>query len=151
MGTLWVVAANKGFAKIYEVKGCGKEIKEIHHIDNPEGHIRGALNLSDRPGRAFDRQGVGRHALTDRDIHAREQEVFIDQISDFLKLGKENKEFDELALVAPPAFLGELKQQIPAQIKKCVVREVGKDLPEHLSEQTRIEHLCNYLDLWNHV
>lgn len=57
MSTLWVLIANRSFAKIYQVKGRGREIKEIHHIENPDGKKRPGEVLSDKPGRAFDRLG----------------------------------------------------------------------------------------------
>lgn len=151
MSTLWILVANRSFAKVYEVKGHGRQVTEIHHLDNPDGHKKNGEIFTDRPGRSFDSHGASRHALVKEiDTHEREQKNFTKKISEFLQHGKDGKKYEELAFVAPAHFLGELHSTITPAIKKSIVKEVHKDLPEHLTEQDRIEHLCKYLDLWNH-
>jgi protein required for attachment to host cells len=152
MGTMWVLTANRGFAKLFEVKGVGRQIKEIHHIDNPEGRKKGSEIFTDSPGRSFDRLGPGRHALTnERDAHEREQKTFTHKIADLLQQGLENHDYNELALIAPDKFLGELHQVLSEHVKKATIKEVHKDLAEHLSNEERLSHICKYLDLWNRV
>lgn len=151
MSTLWILAANRSGAKIFEVKGAGRQIKEIHNLDNPAGRKKSRESFSDRAGRTFDRLGGGRHGVKEVDVHEHEQKLFIESIALFLQEGKNNKKYDELAFVAPAQFLGELNQYIPAQLKKILIKEVAKDLPERLSPQEHIDHLCQYLDLWNHA
>lgn len=150
MGTLWVLVANSGFAKIYEVKGMGREIKEIHHFANPDAHKKTGEVHSDRPGRAYDRVGGGRHALsTEVDFHTHEQQVFAHKIAEILLEGQKNKAYEELAFVAPAHFLGVLNQTILPQVKKSLIQSVDSNLPEYLSEKDRVEHLRKYLNLWN--
>lgn len=150
MSTLWIVTANSSFAKIFEVQGHGRQIKEVQHIDFPKGRQKGTDINSDRPGRAFDSMGMGRHALsTEVNLHEHENKVFASEIANVLRLAHDSHAFDQLALVAPPHFLGELKLAIGNGVKKTVIKEIGKDLPEHLSEKERIDLLSNYLDLWN--
>lgn len=150
MSTQWVVVANRSFAKIYEVKGLGREIKEIHYLENPDGRKKGSEIVSDRPGRAFDRMGGGRHALqTKVDIHEHEQQVFAHKIGAVLKAGLDKQEFDKLSIIAPSHFLGDVKQVLPNPVLKTIFKEVSKDLPEELNEQDRISLISKYLDLWN--
>ncbi|MBA3816931.1 MAG: host attachment protein [Parachlamydiaceae bacterium] len=152
MGTLWIVTANSGFAKIFEVKGHGRQITEIQHIDFPNGRLKSSEVNSDRPGRSFDSVGSGRHAHSPAvSVHVHENKVFARQIADLLQAAHTNPSpsFDELALIAPPHFLGELKLAISNGVKKCIIKEIPKDLPEYLSDKERIDHLCNYLELWN--
>lgn len=150
MGTMWVVTANSGFAKIFEVKGCGRQITEVQHVDFPKGKVKSGQVNSDRPGRAFDSFGMGRHAHTPAvSIHAHENKVFAGHLAKILREAHANNSFNELALIAPPHFLGELKQAIPNGLQKCIVKEINKDLPEYLSEKDRIDHICDYLELWN--
>lgn len=150
MSTMWIVTANSCFAKIFEVKGHGHQIKEIQHLDFPKGRQKGTEINSDRPGRAFDSMGMSRHShSTEVSLHEHENKVFAHQIAEVLRLAHDNKAFEQLAIVAPPHFLGELKQHINNGVKKTIIKEVGKDLPEHLSEKERIDHLSQYLDLWN--
>lgn len=150
MGTMWIVAANSSYAKIFEVKGHGRQIIEVKHLDFPEGRLKSSEVGSDRPGRAFDKFGAGRHAHSPEvSYHEHEQQVFSHKIASILHEAHEQKTFDELALVAPAHFLGYLKQAISNSVKKCIFKEVHKDLPEGLDGRERIDHLCKYLDLWN--
>lgn len=151
MGTLWILIANSSYAKLFEVKGHGRHIKEIQHIENPEGRMKSGDLLSDRPGRTFDRMGAGRHALgTEVDPHAHELQVFAGKLAHLLYEANVNHSYDELGIVAPPQFLGVLNQSLDEGVRKSVFKEVNKDLPAHLSEQERIKHLCEYFELWNH-
>lgn len=151
MSTLWILTANSSFAKIYEVKGRGREIKELQHIDNPDGRKKSGEILNDRPGRAFDSMGGGRHALgTQVDVKEHQKQIFAQQLVKLLQEGLEKKSFEELAIVAPAHFLGEIKRIVSDTLKKRIVKEVAKDLNERISEQDRIAQLCGYLDLWNH-
>ena len=152
MKTLWILTGNRGFAKIYEVHGVGRQVKEIVHLDNPNGIKKSGEILSDRPGRAFDKLGGGRHALsTETDVCEHEQQLFAHQLAKKLQEAHDKKAFDELALVVPSHFLGDLKAELHEAVKKKIIKEVPKDLPLHVTEQERIDLLCEYLDLWNHV
>lgn len=150
MSTMWIVTANSSYAKIFEVKGHGRQITEIEHIDFPKGRLKSSEVNTDRPGRSFDSTGMGRHAYSPAvNVHDHENKVFASQLANLLKEAHVNHAFQELALVAPPHFLGELKLAISNGVQKCIVKEINKDLPEYLSEKERIDHLCNYLELWN--
>lgn len=150
MSTLWIVVANRGFAKIYESKGHGHDIREVYNVDNPDGRKKSGELLADKPGRSFDSLGGGRHALsTEVSPTAHEQQVFAKKLIGVLQEGHGAKAFDELAIVAPPHFLGALKIELPEAIKKKVTKEIGKDLPDSMNENDRVSQLCKYLDLWN--
>jgi len=147
----WALVANSGFAQIYEIKGHGKEIKEILQIDNPDGRMKSGEILSDRPGRSFDSMGGSRHALgTEVDPHVHEQKIFAHKLVEILKKGIEGNSFQQLALIAPPQFLGELKLVLSENLKKIITKEINKDLPIYQNGKKRIEAICEYLDLWNH-
>lgn len=150
MKSMWVLTANRGYAKLYEVKGVGREIAEIQHIENPEGRKKGSEIFTDRPGRTFDRQGPNRHAMVkERDAHEREQKGYTAMLAHILKEGLENHAYTELAIIAPAQFIGELHQVLSEQVKKVTTKEVAKDLAFHLSNEVRLEHISKYLDLWN--
>lgn len=152
MRKLWIVTANQSFAKVFEATGHGHQIKEIHHFENPDGRKKAGELVSDRPGRTFDRMGEGRHAYSQEvSIKERVQQEFARKLASALQSGHEAKQFEELAIVAPEHFLGALNQEISDHVKKKVIKEAAKDLPEYLSEQERIDLLCKYLDLWNYT
>lgn len=148
---LWILTANKSFAKVYQVTGLGREFHEILHIEHPDGRKKGSEIFTDRPGRAFDSLGGGRHALgKTTDPHQHDQQVFTKQLANVLQEGLEKNSYDALAFVAPSHFLGDLNAAISSAVKKKVLKEIPRDLPEKMDEKQRIEQLCGYLDLWNH-
>jgi protein required for attachment to host cells len=150
MKTLWILNGNRGFAKIFEVQGHGRIVKEIFHLDNPNGLKKSGEILADRPGRAFDRMGGARHALsTETSVEDHEQQLFAHQLSKILQEGHDRQAFDELALVAPTHFIGAMNTALHETVRKKIVKEVGKDLPLYVNTQERIDQLCGYLDLWN--
>lgn len=149
--TLWVLTANRSFAKVYQVKNLGRDFEEVYHVEHPDGRKKGSEIYSDRPGRAFDSVGGGRHALGETvDAHEHDQQVFTKQLAHYLQEGLENKAYDGLAIVAPAHFLGDLNLVISSAVKKKILKEIPRDLPEGLNEKERIDHICQYLDLWNH-
>lgn len=151
MTTFWVLVANSSFAKIYEVTGMGKDVKMLEHISFLDGRKKSGEVNTDKPGRAFDRVGMGRHAVgTTVDVHAHEMKIFTHQLTEILNKGKLENKYDQVALIAPPQFLGELRHTLNEAVKKSILKEVPKDLPDTLSEQELIQHMCKYLDLWNH-
>lgn len=152
MKTLWILTGNRGFAKIFEVQGHGRIVKEVFHLDNPNGLKKSGEILADKPGRGFDRVGGGRHAYSsETEVQDHEQQLFAHQLSKILQEGHDRQAFDELALVAPTHFIGALNTALHENVRKKIIKEVGKDLPLHFTEQERINHLCDYLDLWNRV
>ena len=54
--------------------------------------------------------------------------LFAREISDRLELARARGEFDELTLVAAPAFLGLLRENLNAATRKLVVRTIDKNL-----------------------
>ncbi len=148
MKKLWVLVANSSNAKIFSVNGKGKDVKKIHDVNHPESRQKGNEILTDRPGRAYDRVGVGRHAIG-KDPLTHEHQIFAHEISELLRRGFDDGAFEEIALIAPPEFLGELRQKLNEQVKNLVVKEVGKDIASG-SEKECVDLMCRYLDLWNH-
>jgi protein required for attachment to host cells len=151
MATIWALVANTSRAYIFKITGKGKHIDKIMEFDYPDGRKKTGEIHSDKPGRAFDRVGVGRHALsTEVDVRMHQHQVFARQLFEALKKAYGEKEFEQLAIIAPAQLLGELKRVIGSDpLEKTVIKHIDKDLSTSLKEQDIINHLCNYLDLWN--
>lgn len=145
---LWIVIANSSSAEIFLRKGLN--IEKLHHIDFPAGRQRSGEFLSDRPGRGFESGGSkmhGRHAYSsETDIHTQEQRIFAHQLADLLRKAITEKTFDQLAIIAPPEFLGELRRVLP-NLDKLLHKEVNKEVSTGLSEHEKIEVICRLLDL----
>lgn len=140
----WIVLANSCFAEIYE--GNHNEIRSIEYFDYPEGRQRSREILSERPGRSHESVGHSSHAVgTKVDIHSHEIRIFAHIIADALKKAKAENAFDRLIIIAPPQFLGELRQLLPDTIKKCIHKEVNKDISPDLNVNARKNSVLNYL------
>ncbi len=94
----------------------------------------GEIN-ADRPGRAFDSRGGGRHAMEPpTDPHRKVKADFARDIAEVLEHELSRHNYDELVLVAAPQTLGDLRSLLPDTVRRKVVAEVDKDLthvPDH--------------------
>lgn len=86
---------------------------------------------SDRPGRAFDIVGGGRHAMSTSESGRRhEARQFARQIADYLNRAIAGGDFEHLVLIASPAFLGHLRAELSALARRKIVFEASKDLTD---------------------
>jgi protein required for attachment to host cells len=98
-------------------------------------HEAGRLDGSDRAGRRFDANNAeatfqSKSAMAQTDLKKKSAEEFSDSI--ILRLEKvfESEPRHQLLIAAPPAFLGVLRDRMPASILDNVVAEV----PKHLTD-----------------
>lgn len=151
-GKIWVVIANSSKAEIYAVTP-GEKIEKVHQTDFPDGRKKSRDVYSDKPGRGFSRMGhsVGqgvRHALsTETDLHEHERQVFGHEIAEILRKAHAEHLFEKLALIAPPEFLGDLRQILPDSVRKAIYKELNKDLPDFMSETEKTDKICKLLEL----
>lgn len=148
MRKLWIVVANSSYAHIFDYSGLAKNIRVHQTLDHPDGRKKARDVYSDKPTRSFESMGNMRHAtMAEVDFHTHTQGVFAKQISDILKKALDNGSFTELAIIAPPTFLGILKSNLSKSVAKAVITELNKDIPESTDERKRIDMVVNYLDL----
>lgn len=143
----WVVIANSSYVEFFELDG--RKIIKIETIEYPKGRLKGSEIVSDRPGRGFESSGSGtRHALTSQvDPHQHEQQVFAHKIAQLLKKAKDTNKYERLHLIAPPVFLGILRDVLQENVIKSIHQEINKDISPSLSENERIECILKYLNI----
>jgi protein required for attachment to host cells len=94
---------------------------------------------SDRPGRVMQSNLGRRSAVEQTDWHEIAEEKFAATIASGLKAAAEQKRFDQIILVAPPATLAALRKHLDEKIQTRILAEVGKDLTKHpVPEITRL-------------
>lgn len=148
MPITWILVANDGGGRIYETDSIEKGFKPIQQFSHPKGRKKDAELGSDRPGRSFDSSGHQRHSMGEEvSPHVHEEEVFIRELIEFLENNLNKKKFDQLALVAPPHFLGELRKALPGGLKNCIKAELHKDFPTYMKDEEVFEHLSAGLKL----
>jgi protein required for attachment to host cells len=90
---------------------------------------------SDSPGRRFDggaaaATGGARSAMEVRDIARTEAEAFARSLAEQLLRKHRNGQLEAMMLVAPPSFLGRLRQELAPELSAILTGEVAKHLTE---------------------
>lgn len=142
MAKTWILAADSSRAIIYAVESRVKPLREVDALVHPEGRELEQDMTSDRPGRAFDTTGLGgRHAMgKEVDPKRHEAQLFAKRLADRVDQGRTHGEFEQLILVAPPAFLGQLRDSLNDQVLKLVSQSLDKNLVQ-AGEQSIRQHL----------
>jgi protein required for attachment to host cells len=132
---MWVVAADSSECRIFVTHVPAGPLQELETLSHPEGRMHEQALVSDAPGRAFDSKGAGRHAM-EVQVSAKKHEaiLFAGRIAARLEAGRVHREFDKLALLVAPEFLGLLRDKLGPQLRTLVLHEVDKN-PSGLKAQ----------------
>jgi len=142
MQTRWILAADSSKARIFKVLSKNR-LEELETLTHPEGRLSDRDMASDRPGLALARSGERRHGLEPSTDPKRQEAINFSRIvAANLDKARSLQKYQELVIVAAPAFLGMLREQLSKQVEQCVVREVPKnisalspaEIQEHLKE-----------------
>lgn len=139
MTDAWVLVADAARARIFSVDGPRAKMRSVEQLVSPGARLHDRDINADRPGRAFDSFGEGRHAI---DTNAKEQGAirFARQVVDRLEQGRIGSEFDRLIVVAEAHFLGLLRKASKPALQKMISLEINKDLSKATDQEIR-EHL----------
>lgn len=118
-------------------------MQELEDMLHAESRLQDKDELSDRQGGIAGGHGDGGgghsfEAPTDAKHH--EAEVFAKQIADKLEQGRVAHDYHKLILIAPPAFLGVLRQVLNQHIQDLVSASLDKNLVAE-KEATIREHI----------
>jgi protein required for attachment to host cells len=131
MDTTWRLTATRSGATLFESDGKRIAIHRLQDIPHPKGRLQNKDIDADKPGRAFDSLGQGRHGMSTQ--HQPTEEVamqFARILAELLNKGRTTHAYDKLVLVAEPGFLGILRAALDSHTAALVVKTVHKDLPE---------------------
>lgn len=138
MSEIWVVTANDRRARILAADDPSGALTEIADLVHPIAQLRAGEFVTDRPGRAFDSVGAGRHAMSSRVDPKRQEEIrFAKEVVERIEQGRVSGGFDRLAVVASPAFLGCLRDAMSDALRTKVVFELDKDYTSLRAEELR--------------
>jgi protein required for attachment to host cells len=141
MRNTWVLVAESSRAKLYTVNGRLAPITEIEALVHPESRMHEGDLVSDSAGSDGGSVGQGRHVIDSRNT-ARDHESleFARTLASRLDSARNNGDFDNLVLIAPPEFLGHLRGNLSKEVLSMVSRQVDKNLVQKPAEVLR-----NYL------
>lgn len=86
---------------------------------------------ANRPGRMSDGPSGHRSAFDDTDWHELEKERFAKDLSEILYKQAHKGRYDRIVLVAPPAVLGDLRDNLHKEVQDKVIGEIPKTLTNH--------------------
>lgn len=139
--TRWILVADVGRACIFGGNSLHGDMRLIRRIANPKGRAhREALSAS-APGRVCKSVGnVYSSNSWHTDPHEIETKRFAQRLAKLLERERVHDRYGELAIVAPPHFLGALRNLIGVHtseaLRDCVPQDCSKwrirDLDTHL-------------------
>jgi protein required for attachment to host cells len=129
MSGTWIVVADSSRTRFFSWASRNEPLQEQEGMVHAEGRMRGQDAISDRQGGLAGGQGEGGHPFeAPTDLKHHEAEVFAKQIADKLEHGRVNHDYHKLILVAPPAFLGTLRQALNSHVSELVSSSLDKNL-----------------------
>jgi len=131
MSTKWVIVADASRARIFEARALGRGLREIEEIANPAGRAHSKDLLADAGGRTYGNASTRQGSAQPRsDPVEHEVEVFAKRLADRIEQGRVERRFERLCFVAPPRFLGLLREKCCRETGKLVEFELAKDLSQ---------------------
>ena len=126
MNDTWVVVADSSKARILLADDTDVGLAELDVLEHPEGRMHEQELTSDLPGKAFDSGGQGRHAMSSS-VEPKKHEVmkFAKRVTDHLELARTKASLAKVYLIAPPAFLGQLRDHLTPSLAKIIEGEIG--------------------------
>ncbi len=139
----WVIVADESSATLYARPSRRGDLEKVLTLRNEEGRKKTGEILADRGGRSFDSFGKGRHTMAREKAgpktHIAEQfaKQIAEQIGDIVRRGA----CRGYSLVAPPKFLGILRDAVYRNCKLEPMTTIDKELVG-----LSVDDLRRYLD-----
>lgn len=142
MTTTGVLIADQARARLFTIARPKGALVEVADLVNPEGRLHDRDIDADRPGRAFDSMGRGRHAMGKHHAATEQREIrFAGQIGELLADCLRQGSYERLVLCAPPKLLGFIREALPERVADCLMLELDQELA-HLSDAAIRAHLA---------
>jgi protein required for attachment to host cells len=139
---IWVLIADGGRAKVLESVRPGIPLREVQGLAFTNDLPRSRDILADRPGRSFESVGGARHAQEyPADPHRELKRGFAGKLSRVLESRFHGNQFDELVVIAPPSFMGDLRDAWSSAVRSRISCELTRDLTKIPNDE-----LQRYLD-----
>ena len=138
----WIIIADAARAAIFVPHVIGKKLQTVCEFSHPQSRAKNADILADRASQTQHARSAQFAPTMTAPTEPKmlEAEQFAKALAHELKHASDRHEFDRLALVAPPHFLGLLREALDEQVARKVVASLQADL-------TRIERH----QLWTHL
>ncbi|MHC4548841.1 MAG: host attachment protein [Planctomycetota bacterium] len=125
----WLLVCDASRARIFGVDTRRKSIELLQEIDHPPGRARASEIVADKAGHVQQSGSGGRRAAMAPPTDPTDVEMrrFARRLGDLLEKGFDEHRYDRLFLVAPPRFLGMLREDLNASVARSVVATLDKN------------------------
>jgi protein required for attachment to host cells len=129
-----VIVANANVCKIYHYSKHPLSLTLLKEINHPENRLKNRELTSDKPGHY--KGGESARGAYAPHMEAKEVEIdnFSRQIAKELNQGRNENEFGQFIIIAPPHMSGLLFKHINKHVKDLITNNIKKDLL-HLSDR----------------
>ena len=129
MERTWIVVCDASRARFFMTRADREEWVKFEEFDHPASRMKSIDLVSDRPGRQLQSQGhVKKAGMAPRtDPHDVEEMRFAHYIAETLDSAHAQNAFERLVIVAPPAFLGQLRRAMSPKLQKSIYATLDKD------------------------
>ena len=126
----WIMAADSSRARIFEIAEAGRRLREVGQFDHPEGRANNRELMSDADGRfSAKHAGPGGDSSGQRVTPVEHgTELFSKTLARYLDKARNEHRYDKLYLIAPPEFLGLMRENLSKEVRKLTAEEINKDL-----------------------
>ena len=124
----WILVADESHAKVFRLISLTQGIKFVKGLEFPEGRDKIHEFTAERPTlKGYTR--THKHTTgTEVDIERQLAQRFSKAIAEVLEKSRCKSDFESLILVAPPKFLGELRNSLTEETKKLVRGSLNKEM-----------------------
>ena len=142
----WILLADAASARLYVSSERPGDWTLLRQLEHAESRMRPSELLSDKPGRV--KQSTGSRAALEAPTPRKkvEAERFARELAQVLDEGVVSGGCERLVLVAPPAFLGILRDKLPPRVAARVSDVIEKDYL-HLDQPTLKKRLERELEV----
>ena len=132
-----VIVADNARARIFGSHTVMNRLEEMEGFVHPEAHLSNQDLVGDSAGKSVDQHGSLDPATSPK-VH--EEQDFARLLGKHLKELYNQQHFEQLILIAPPKFLGMLRNALPGPLDQLVTLTIDKDLT-NADADTLIEYI----------
>ena len=125
----WILVADGSRGRLFSSSKKGQPWQLVQEFSHPASRAKNRDIDPKERGRMQQSFGAGHRPAMEPRTEAKEVEVehFAHELAHAVSDGVERRACDSVALIAPPHFLGHLREMLDTQAQKCVVATVDKD------------------------
>lgn len=141
----WILVCDRTRAKLFHALPAGQgPFPVLACLIHEQGKLSSQERNTDKPGRVVHPAGWQSAVEPHEDADHLESRRFASELVEDLERGRQERRFDRLIVVAPPKFLGVLREAWTPSLKALICTEIAQDwmtLPA-AELQERLEALC---------